>query len=103
MDTDPFFRWADLVDDRGVVNLLTPASRDVIVVDNEEGIRPLDALSCALCVTSYPLEEACHLIGVRRGPGGGVIGVLMELVILHEFACLFIEYCQRHDTGYGCV
>ena len=54
MDTDPFFRWADLVDDRGVVNLLTPASRDVIVVDNEEGIRPLDALSYALRVLSYP-------------------------------------------------
>ena len=95
--------WDNLADNQGVGDIFTSIGRDVIVVDNEEGIHPLDALSCALCVTSYPLEEACHLIGVRRGPGGGVIGVLMELVILHEFACLFIEYCQRHDTGYGCV
>ena len=54
-----------------------------MVVDNEEVIRPLDVLSCALCVLSYPLAEAAHLIGVGHGPGGGVIGVFTELLILH--------------------
>ena len=75
----------------------------VTVVDNEEGIRPLDAFSCDLRVPSYPLAEAAHLIGVGRGPGGGVLGVFEELAILHELARLFIEYWQIHGTGSGFV
>ena len=54
-----------------------------MVVNDEEGIRPLNAFSCALRVISYPLEEAAHIIGVECGPGGGVIGVFTELSILH--------------------
>ena len=65
--------------------------RDVMVVNNEEGIRPLDAFSCALGVLSYSLTEAAHLIGVVHGPGGGVLGVFVELSILHDLARLFIE------------
>ena len=72
--------------------LLTSIVRDVIVVDNEEGVRPLDALSCALRVVSYPLSEAAHFIGGGFGPGGGLLGVFTELEILHELASLFIEY-----------
>ena len=63
-----------------------------MVVDNEEGIRPLDAFSCTLHAISYSLADAAYLIGVGRGPGGGVIGVFTELSILHELASLFIEY-----------
>ena len=77
--------------------------RDVIVVDNEVGIRPLEKLSCSLYVPSYPLAEAAHIIGVERGPGGCVIGVLTWLAIIHELAHLFIKYWQSHDTGDGCV
>ena len=42
------FLWADLADDRGVGDLFTYINRDVIVVDNKEGIRSLDAFSCYL-------------------------------------------------------
>ena len=54
-----------------------------MVVDNEEGIRPLDEFSCALRVLSYSLEEAAHLVGVGRGPDGGVLRVFTKLSILH--------------------
>ena len=78
-----FILWADLADNRGVGDLLTYVGRDVMVVDNEEGICPLDALSCALRVLSYSLAEAAHLVGVGCGPGGGVLGVFTEFSILH--------------------
>ena len=77
--------------------------RDVILVDNEEGIRPLNALFCALRVLPYSLAEAAHIIGVGRGTGGGVLGVFTELAILHLLSRLFIEYWKLHGTGAGCV
>ena len=78
-----FLLWVDLADDQGVGDLLTSVSRDVMLVDNKEGIFPLDAFSCALCVISYSLAEAVHLIVVGRGLGGSVLGVFTELLILH--------------------
>ena len=72
-------------------------------MDNEEGIRTLNALSCDLRVLSYLLSEAAHLIGLGSGPGGGVLWVFTELVILHYMARLFIGYCQSHGTGVGCL
>ena len=71
-----FILWEDLADDQVGGDLLTSVVRYAMVVDNKEGIRPLDAFSCALRVLSYSLTEAAHLIGVGRGPGGGVLGVL---------------------------
>ena len=46
-----------------------------MVVNNEEGIRPLDAFPCALRVLSYSLEETAHIVGLGRDPGGGLLGV----------------------------
>ena len=89
-----FLLWADLADDQCVGDLLTSIDRDVMLVDNKEGISTLDAFSCALRVLSYSLAEAAHLIGVGRGPGGGVLGVFTEL---------FIEYYKIHGIGAGCV
>ena len=74
-----------------------------MVVDNEEGIYPLDSFSCALRVLSYYLKESDHLIGVGRGPGGGVLGVFTELSILHELARLFIKYWKSHGICASCV
>ena len=74
-----------------------------MVVNNEEGIRPLDSFSCALCVISYSLAEVVHLIGVGRGTGGGVLGLFAELSILHDLAYLFIEYWKDHVIGACCV
>ena len=85
-----FILWADLADDRGVGDFLTSIDRDVVVVDSEEGIRPLNTFSCALCDISYSLSEAAHIVGVGRGPGGGVLGVFTELSILHELDHLSI-------------
>ena len=95
--------WADLADDRGVGDLLKSVGRDVMVVGNKEGICSIDAFSCALRVLSYSLAEAAHLIGVGRGPGGGVLRVFTELSILHELDSLFIEYWKIHGIGAGCV
>ena len=72
-------------------------------MDNEEGICSLNAFFCALCVLSYSLAEAAHLIGVGRGPGIGVLGVFMELLILNELASIFIEYWKIHGLGASCV
>ena len=74
-----------------------------MIVDNEEGICSLDAFYCALHVLSYSLAEAAHLLGVGRGPGGGVLGVFMKFSIIHEFASLFIDYCKIHGIGASCV
>ena len=98
-----FIFWEDLADDRCVADLLTCVGRDIMVVDKEEGIRPLDAFSCDLRVLSYSLEKAAHIIGVGRGPGGGVLGVFTELSILHELARLFIESWKIHGIDSGCV
>ena len=84
--------WEDLADNRGVDGLLTYVGKDVILVDNEEGIRPLGTLLCSLHVTSYPLAEAVHLVVVGHGPCGGVHGVFTELAMLHDLARLFIKY-----------
>ena len=67
--------WEDLADNRGVGDILTSIVRDVMVVNNEEGICSLNAFSCALRVLYYYLAEASHLIEEGRGTGGGVIGV----------------------------
>ena len=72
-------------------------------MNNKEVIRPLDAFSCSLRVLSYSLAEAAHLIGVGRGPGGGILRVFAELSILHELASLFIEYWKYHGIGACCV
>ena len=74
-----------------------------MVVNNEEGIRPLNAFSCALRVLSYSLEEAAHLIEVVRVIGGGVLGVFVELSIIHELSRLFIKYWKGHGIGACCV
>ena len=95
--------WADLADNRGVGDLLMSVVRNVVVVDNEEGICPLDALFCTLRDLSYPLADAAHLIGVGRGPVGGILGVFMEFSILHELARLCIDYGEIHGIGSGCV
>ena len=95
--------WADLADDRGVGDFLISVGRDVMVVDNKEGIYYLDAFSCDLRVISYSLSEAAQLIGVGRGPGGGILGVFTELLILHQLDSLFIEYWKSHGIGAGCV
>ena len=91
--------WADLTDNQGVGDLLKSVVRDVMAVDSEEVIRSLEALSCSLCVIYYPLAEAAHLIGVGNCPGGVVLGVFAELLILHELARLFIEYWQILGTN----
>ena len=70
-----FLLWADLADDQCAGDLLMSVDRDVMVVNNEEGICSLNAFSCALRVLSYYLAEASHLIEEGRGTGGGVIGV----------------------------
>ena len=67
---------SDLVDNQGVGGLFTPVGRDVIGFDAEECICSLDALSFSLYIPSFPLEQATHLIGVGRDPGGCIIGVL---------------------------
>ena len=77
--------------------------RDVMLVNNKEGIRPLDAFSCALRVLSYCLAEAAHLIGVGRGPGCDVLGVFAGLSIIHELDHCFIEYWKGHGIGACCV
>ena len=74
-----------------------------MVVNHEEGIRPLNAFYCALRVPSYSLEEAAHLVGLGLGPGGGLLWVFVELSILHEMARLFIEYWKGHGIGACCV
>ena len=62
-----------------------------MAVNNEEGIVPLNVFSCALRILYYSLAEAAHIIGVGLGPGGGVLGVFAELLILHELAHIFID------------
>ena len=59
--------------------------------------------SCALRVPYYSLAEEAHIIGVGRGPGGGVLWVFAELLILHEMARLFIKYWKGHVIGACCV
>ena len=98
-----FLLWVDLADDQGVGDLFTYVVKDVMVVYNKEGIHPLDVFSCAFRVIYYSLAEAAHLIGVGRGLSGGVLGMFMELSILHELDVLFIEYWKSHGISAGCV
>ena len=98
-----FLLWEDLVEDLGVGYLLKSVGRDVMVFNEEEGIRSLDTFSRALRVLSYCLAEAVHLIGVGRGPGGGILGMFAEFFILHEMARIFIEYWKFHGIGACCV
>ena len=74
-----------------------------MVVNNKEVIRSLDAFSCALRVLSYSMAEVAHLIGVGRGPGGGVLKVFAELSILHELSRFFVDYWKGHGIGACCV
>ena len=59
------------VSDNGCVGYVLVSLRwDVIVVDNMEGVGPIDSFTDALGTYTNALAQAAHIVGVRSGPYG---------------------------------
>ena len=60
----------EVADNRCVCYVLASIRRDVIVVDNMEGVGPIDSFTDALGNYTNALAQAAHIVGVRSGPYG---------------------------------
>ena len=89
----------EFVNNRFVGDVLASVCWDSVIVDDMEGVGPIDSFSNSLGTYTNALAEAAHLVGVRSGPDGRKTGVHAELVVLEVLASLFIEerYCPHAD------
>ena len=65
--------------------------RDVVVVDNMEGVGLINSFANALGTYTNSLAQAAHLVGVRSGPYGRKGWVLAELALREVLASLLIK------------
>ena len=67
---------------------------DVVVVDDMEGVGPIDPFTNALGPYTNALAQAAHIVGVLIVPDGHKAWVLAELAVREVIASLLIE--DRH-------
>ena len=72
----------DLVYYFGVGDFVSAAGRDVLVVNDEEGIGARDTPEFVIGVSSNALAQAAKFVGVGSVPGVRVVGVLVDLAVL---------------------
>jgi hypothetical protein len=70
----------------GVADFLLFMAWDSVVVDKEEGFSACNMLCVGRRPCAYALAQSSKFIGVRRVPGGFVVGVTTELAMFKKFA-----------------
>ena len=85
--------WAHFTDHLFIGDLLLPIYRDVSVVNNFKGFRPLYVL-VAWSVTSFAdtLAQLAQLFGVRRIPDILVFGMFPQLYLFKGLSRFFVHY-----------
>ena len=86
-----FFR-ADFTDDHGVADLLTLVGRDVLVVNEEEGIGASNTLARWCITNANSLAEAAQFVSIGGVPCGLVAGIATQLAMFEEFPSGWIKH-----------
>ena len=84
----------DFADDESVNYVPASVRWDIVVVDNVEGVGPIDPFADALGSCTDALSQTAHLVGVQSGPDGHKAWVLAELAVREVITSLIIE--DRH-------
>ena len=92
----------DFADDESVNYVPASVRWDIVVVDNVEGVGPIDPFADALGSCTDALSQTAHLVGVQSGPDGHKAWVLVELAVREVLVTLVIE--DRHPPhGEECL
>ncbi len=81
----------DLADDHGVADFFALVERDVIVVDETEGVGTCYPLAIWRRAGTDALAEMTKFIGIGGIPRGFVMGVTMKLVMFKEVTCSRVQ------------
>ena len=84
----------DFADNGCVGYVPASARRDVVVVDNVEGVDPIDPFTNTLGPYTDALARVAHLVGLQSGPDEREAWVFAELAVRDVLASLVIE--NRH-------
>ena len=84
----------EVVDNGCVGAVFASVCRDVIVLDDMEGVGPINPFVSALGPYTNALAQATHLVGVQSGLDGRKAWVLVELVVCEVISSLLIK--ERH-------
>jgi hypothetical protein len=81
----------DLADDHGVADFLALVERDVIVVDETEGVGTCYLLAIWRRAGTNALAEMTKFVGIGGIPRGFVMGVTMKLAMFKEVTCSRVQ------------
>ena len=82
------FFWSEMCTYASVGDISASIKRDVFFRDENDG-------ACALDCTGNTLSESAKFLSICFPPDGGVFGVLDEVSVFHEFACVLIKNCIK--------
>ncbi len=77
----------DLTDDHGVADFLALVERDVVVVDETEGVGTCYPLAIWRRAGTNALAETTKFVGIGGIPRGFVMGVTTKLAMFKEVTC----------------
>ena len=80
---DVFF-WPEMCTYAAVGDVFTMIKRDVMFWDENDGICAMDCIGNTLC-------QSAKFLPIFFLPDGAVLGVLDEVSVFHEFACVLIK------------
>ena len=92
----------DFADDGGVGYVLVLVRQDVVIVNDMEGVSPIDPFAVALRTYTYALAQTAHLVEVQSGPDGCTAWVLAKLAVREVLASLVIKV-GHHLHGEECL
>ena len=94
----------DFADNGGVGHVLASVLWDVFLVNDVEGVGPIDPFADALRpYYTYTLAQTANLVGVQSGPDGIKAWVLAELAVHEVLASLVIKdrHCPHGEECLG--
>ena len=83
-----FFFWSEICTYVAVSDLFMTINKDVMFWDENDSIHAMDCIRNTLC-------QSAKFLPIGSLPGGAVLGVLDEVSVFHEFACLLIKNCIK--------
>ena len=78
------FFWLEMCTYTAVGDVFLMVNRDVVFWDENDGVRAMDCIGNTLC-------QSAKFLPKRFLPDGAVLGVLNEVSVFHEFACVLIK------------
>jgi hypothetical protein len=88
----------DIADDHGVADFLALVKRDVVVVDETEGVGTCYPLAIWPRAGTDALAETTEFVGIGGIPHGFVTGVTTKLAMFKEFTCSRVQEGEGRRT-----